>query len=142
MIEYFKWLINLKTQSSTIGKELADVEAATNVLQQLDLCLSSVFSQFDPNILRSVPWHEDLHAHNVLIDDTGHITGIIDWEYHMVKPAVLVAAYPSWISYSGIFNPHFTQKDGQFGSFWFASPAEAEQLRLKYDEVLMVFNSA
>jgi hypothetical protein len=49
-----------------------------------------------------VPSHEDFGAQNVFINDDGLITGVIDWEFHMVKSAVLAATYPFWIRYDAI----------------------------------------
>jgi hypothetical protein len=51
----------------------------------------------------------------------------------MAKPAVLAAAYPSWIRYDGTADPRFVDKKGQFSSFWMASPVDAKRLRQEYD---------
>ena len=127
--------MNLKMQSASIGKAKTDLDAASRALQSLELHLFDAFSRFDSRLLRSVPSHEDFQAHNVFIDDTGHITGMIDWEFHMVKPAVLAAAYPSWIRYDGTSDPQFADRESQFSSFWMASRSEAEKLRREYDSV-------
>jgi hypothetical protein len=139
--EYFKWLVKVKMQSATVGKEKSDIEAASHVLKNLQLHLFNEFTRFDDSLLRSVPSHEDLHAHNVFVGNTGHITGIIDWEFHMIKPAVLAAAYPSWIRYDGTNDPQFVDKGGQFSSFWFASRAEAARLRRVYDSVVNFYKT-
>ena len=60
-------------------------------------------SGYDAALLRGVPSsHEDFSTRNVFINDKGHITGVVDWELHMVKSAVLAAAHPSWNRYDGI----------------------------------------
>ena len=92
-------------------------------------------SGYDAAFLRGVPSHEDLSGQNVFINREGLITGIIDWEFHMIKPAVLAAAYPSWIRYDGTADPRFVDRKGQFPSFWMASPVDAEKLRQEYDVV-------
>ena len=48
-------------------------------------------SGYDAALLRDVPSHEDIPAQNVFINSEGLITGVIDWEFHMVKRAVLTA---------------------------------------------------
>jgi hypothetical protein len=69
------------------------------------------------------------------INSEGLITGVIDWEFHMVKPAVLAATYPSWIRYDGTIDPRFVDRKGQFSSFWTVSPVDAKRLRQEYDAV-------
>ncbi|KAF7297640.1 Phosphotransferase enzyme family-domain-containing protein [Mycena kentingensis (nom. inval.)] len=39
---------------------------------------------------RTVIWHDDLDTQNILVDDEGRITGIIDWE--------CVSAFPLWMA--------------------------------------------
>lgn len=133
--EYFQWLLDVKRSSTTIGTTESDINAAHETLRGLESLLSEAILHFDSVLLRSVPSHEDFHAQNVLINDTGYITGVIDWEFHMIKPAVLVAAYPSWIRYDGSFDPRFVDRNGQFGYFWFCSPNEARQLCHEFDSV-------
>ncbi|KAE9405253.1 hypothetical protein BT96DRAFT_346568 [Gymnopus androsaceus JB14] len=47
--------------------------------------------------------HADPSLTNILIDPTGNLTGIIDWEDTTAAPALLSAAYPEWFRYDGEF---------------------------------------
>jgi Phosphotransferase enzyme family len=38
--------------------------------------------------------HDDLHDGNILVDESGNITGIIDWEFHSVVPSYAGNHYP------------------------------------------------
>jgi len=133
--EYLTWLIRIKISSHTVGTKNTDLEEAQLNLKRLEKLVCESISTFDTALLRSVPSHEDFSAQNVFINDDGAITGVIDWEFHMVKPAVLAAAYPSWIRYDGTLDPRFVDKEGQFSSFWVTSPEEAIKLRQEFDVV-------
>jgi len=114
----------------------SDLDEAQVALMRLENLISEIVFGYDAALLRGVPsHHEDFSAQNVFINSEGCITGIIDWEFHMVKPTVLAAAYPSWIDYNGTADPRFVDKKGQFSSFWMASPVDAKRLRQEYDAV-------
>ena len=119
-----------------MGTAKPDLDEARVTLERLENLISESVSGYDDAaLLRSAPSHQDFSAHNVFINGKGLITGVIDWEYHMVKPAVLAATYPSWIRYDGTADPRFVDRKGQLTSFWMASPADAERLRREYDAV-------
>ncbi len=134
-MEYFTWLIEVKISSPTIGTTKPDFDAAQLTLKRLEERISESIIAYDATLLRSVPSHEDFGAQNVFINDDGLITGVIDWEFHMVKPAVLAATYPSWIRYDGTVDPRFVDKESQFSSIWITSPVDARNLRQEYDAV-------
>jgi len=131
--EYFRWLIYVKKTLATVGTTKPDLYEAQVTLKRLEHLISESVSGYDAAFLRGVPSHEDVSGQNVFINGEGLITGVIDWEFHMVKPAVLAAAYPSWIRYDGTADPRFVDKKGQFSSFWMASPVDAKRLRQEYD---------
>lgn len=133
--DYFKWLFSRKRASSTIGVAAEDRETADQVLHDLEELVLRHLSNFDEELLRSVPSHDDFGPHNVFIDNNGIITGVIDWEFHSVKPAVLAANYPYWIRYDGCCDPRFIDRAGHFSHFWVEGPKEAEVLRRKYESV-------
>lgn len=120
--EYFKWLISVKKTLAVVGTMKPDLDEAQATLKRLENLVSESVMLY---LRRGVPSHEDFSAQNVFINGKGLITGVIDWEFHMVKPAVLAAAYPSWIRYDGIADPRFVDKktrsqfflvlDGWFG---------------------------
>ena len=118
-----------------MGTTKPDLDEAQVTLKQLESLISESVSGYDAELLRGVPSHQDFNGHNVFINGEGLITSIIDWEFHMVKPAVLAADYPAWIRYNGTADPRFVDKTSQFSSFWMASPVDAKRLRQEYDAV-------
>jgi hypothetical protein len=133
--EYFRWLISVKKTLAAVGTTKPDLDEAQVTLKRLENLILESVSGYDAAFLRGVPSHEDFTGHNVFINSEGLITAVIDWEFHMVKPAVLAAAYPRWIRYDGIDDPRFVDKKGQFSPFWMASPVDAKKLRQEYDVV-------
>lgn len=124
--------------SPTIGTTKVDFDVAQLTLKRLEERISESIIAYDATFLKSVPSHEDFGAQNVLINDDGLITGVIDWEFHMVKPAVLAATYASWIRYDGIVDPRFVDKESRFSSLlWITSPVDVRKLRQEYDAVCM-----
>jgi Ser/Thr protein kinase RdoA (MazF antagonist) len=120
---------------AAVGTTKSDLDEAQVTLKRLENRILGSVSGYDAAFLRGVPSHEDFIEHNVFINGEGLITGVIDWEFHMVKPAVLAAAYPFWIRYDGTSDPRFVDREGQFSSFWTASPVDAKRLRQEYDAV-------
>ena len=118
-----------------MGATKPDLDEAPVTLKRLENLILEFVSGYDAALLRGVPSHQDFSGQNVFINGEGLITGIIDWEFHMVKPAALAAAYPSWIRYDGTADPRFVDRKGQFSSFWMASPVDAKKLRQEYDAV-------
>ncbi|KAJ9205852.1 hypothetical protein DTO164E3_1105 [Paecilomyces variotii] len=55
----------------------------------------------EENILGSFLWHSDLRTPNVFVDDTGHITSIIDWQSTWAGPLFLEGRHPHLLDYNG-----------------------------------------
>ncbi|KAH9947188.1 hypothetical protein B0H21DRAFT_692447 [Amylocystis lapponica] len=121
--EYFAWLVSKKKSSQSVGEIQADIDAASQTIDILEYRLRENLPQLSPVVLRCVPSHEDFVAQNVLLDASGAIGGVIDWELHAVKSAVLAAQYPSWLSYEGSNDPQFSR-------------AEAERLCHEFDAIV------
>jgi hypothetical protein len=134
--EYFRWLISVKKTSTALGITKPDLDEAQVTLKQLENLILESVSRYDAELLRGVPSHQDFSGHNVFINGEGLITSVIDWEFHMVKPAVLAADYPAWIRYNGTADPRFVDKTSQFSSYWMAGPLDAKRLRQEYDAVV------
>ncbi|KAJ9227024.1 hypothetical protein DTO027B5_8130 [Paecilomyces variotii] len=54
----------------------------------------------EENILGSFLWHSDLRTPNVFVDDTGHITSIIDWQSTWAGPLFLEGRHPHLLDYN------------------------------------------
>ncbi|KAK6951706.1 hypothetical protein Daesc_006229 [Daldinia eschscholtzii] len=57
------------------------------------------FSVINDKLCHFVLCHPDLDSQNVMVDDQGNVTGLIDWDMTTTMPQCLgYAAYPSWIT--------------------------------------------
>lgn len=84
----------------------------------------------DPSLLRCVLTHADLHSYNILVNEDGGITAILDWEINYIQPAILGVDYPAWLLDRGPFDPRFASKS----YWWDESPAERRQLSLQFEQ--------
>ncbi|KAJ4475826.1 hypothetical protein C8R41DRAFT_923540 [Lentinula lateritia] len=130
--EYIRWLIACKQNRAN---SVANVKP---ILRRAEAIFAQETQRQDEEQLRCIPWHGDAVSHNILIDNSGEITGVIDWEFHMILPAYLAVDYPSWITYDGLQDPNFFPTTGQFSPFWPTSRQEATSLRQMYDEHLEI----
>ena len=129
--EYIYALIDARLATAFVGAGDADRSRAAVVLDRLREELTPVLHRLSGSLYRRcVLSHDDMHAGNILIDDAGHISGLVDWEFHSTKPIVLAVDYPSWIVYDGMSDPRFAQE----GTWWLVSPEEADKLRTSYAE--------
>lgn len=55
----------------------------------------------DESILGSFLWHPDLRTPNIFVDDSGHITSIIDWQSTSAGPLFLEGRHPHFLDYNG-----------------------------------------
>jgi len=133
--EYFRWLFTRKSLIFTKNQDPADLDEAQAALQVLQEYVLIICQKFDSEHLRPVPVHEDLTAHNILCNKSGEITGVIDWEFHAVKPAVLAVSYPPWTSHFGTPTLSATLQDSRFTSYFLCSPSEGKRLCDYYESV-------
>jgi Ser/Thr protein kinase RdoA (MazF antagonist) len=68
--------------------DIEDAEEAKSITQRLLKLLPSIFPPSANVSGESVLFHDDLSMQNILVDDDGKITGVIDWE--------CVSALPLW----------------------------------------------
>ena len=132
--QYLAFLIEMKGNSTLFG---ADEGGHIKELKQhIERILTDISS--NPNaatLLRCVLVHRDLNDMNILIDKNGSITGVVDWEYQVLHPAILAASYPPWLSYDGCDDPLFADPKH---TFWLESPKESKRLRDLYLKVSQV----
>ncbi|RAH65658.1 phosphotransferase family protein [Aspergillus aculeatinus CBS 121060] len=55
----------------------------------------------EEGILGSFLWHPDLRTPNIFVDDSGHITSIIDWQSASAGPLFLEDRHPYFLDYNG-----------------------------------------
>ncbi|KAI0633933.1 hypothetical protein C8Q77DRAFT_710875 [Trametes polyzona] len=135
--DFIDYLIQRKLNSNAIGSDPTSRARGKQVLALLTSKLQPILSQLNkPSHRRCVLTHDDLNQTNILVDSlSGDITGLIDWEFQSVRPAVLAANYPPCVQYHGLGgDPRLDDEDGVF---WTTSPQDATRLRALYAEVII-----
>ncbi|KAI1875415.1 hypothetical protein JX265_004473 [Neoarthrinium moseri] len=67
-----------------------DAEAALALARRLASLLPKIFPSLQCPPERTVIWHDDLSLQNILVDEQGNITAVVDWE--------CVSATPLWVA--------------------------------------------
>ncbi|GLB42982.1 hypothetical protein LshimejAT787_1204310 [Lyophyllum shimeji] len=131
--QYIDFLLEMKRNSPVIGGD--DGGHIEELRGHLDRVLADLFSKTSDctSLLRCVLAHGDLNERNILVDKSGNITGIVDWEYQVLHPAVLAADYPPWLSYDGCCDPRFADPKQML---WLDSPDESRRLRDMYLQIV------
>ncbi|KAI9069802.1 kinase-like protein [Trametes sanguinea] len=133
--EYVADLIEKVSSSPPTGGP--DDDARSRVLARLDAELPAIYARISkPSHRRSVLHHGDPSPMNVLMDGEGNVTGVIDWEYQAVLPAVLAVEYPQYIRYDGKWDPRFPHKAATVESWWLSSAEDSVRLREVYAEAI------
>ena len=133
--QYLDFLFKMKKNSPLIGVD--DGGHIDELRRHTEGVLTDLLSNPNaPSLLRCVLSHSDLNEMNILVDKNGSITGVVDWEYQVLHPAVLAASYPPWLSYDGPKDPRFVNpEEFWLEEFWLDSPEESSRLRDLYLEV-------
>ncbi|KAM7200707.1 Protein kinase-like domain containing protein [Naviculisporaceae sp. PSN 640] len=87
-----------KGSQNNIDEEMRD-DAKYRLLavKELKWLLPKVLAEVMHPTERTVLWHDDLHEQNILIDDNGKVTGILDWELAFAAPIWLATKFPSFL---------------------------------------------
>lgn len=74
-----------------------DAEEPLHATQKLLSLLPKVFpaTQDSPEVMAI--WHDDLNLNNILVDDGGNITAVLDWEYVSALPIWMAAKMPRFL---------------------------------------------
>ena len=135
--EFFDFLFAVKRRSKFIGEDSASRERAMTVLNTLEAHIRSLLLTIAAPLLRCTFVHDDLNYANILIDESGRITGVVDWEFHSLQPAILAADYPLWLDYKGCEDPRFAPD----GTCWLESREESDRLCAIFEEVRTISRS-
>ena len=113
--QYLDFLFEMKKNSPLIGVD--DCGHIDELMQHTECVLTNLLSNLNAStLLRRVLVHRDLNDMNILVDKSGAITGVVNWEYQVLHPAVLAASYPPWLSYDGCNDPRFVDPKQTFWS--------------------------
>ena len=122
------------TRRSLEGQDEVTLTQGMRVLDRIVEMLPSVFSRLSrPAHRRCMLMHDDLSPMNVLMDAEGNVTGVLDWEYQSIMPAVLAVEYPTCIRYDGMHDPKYTKNLEE--TWWLVGPEDSAKLREVYAEV-------
>ncbi|KAL3476605.1 phosphotransferase enzyme family-domain-containing protein [Aspergillus californicus] len=75
-----------------------DAEFALNITHRLISLLPKVFHPLQSPPERSVIWHQDLSLSNILINEQGEITAVIDWECVSAMPLWMATQTPKFLN--------------------------------------------
>jgi len=130
--KYLDFLFEMKKNSPFIGAN--DGGHIDELKLYVDELLAELLSTTATSaLLRCVLVHDDLNDTNILVDKGGRITGVVDWEYQTLQPAILAADYPPWLSYDGCCDPRFADPKQ---TLWLDSPEESKRLRDLYLQIV------
>ncbi|KAJ0163255.1 hypothetical protein CTA2_3266 [Colletotrichum tanaceti] len=74
-----------------------DAAEAVEVARKLLALLPRIFPSIQHPPERSFLWHEDLSLQNILVDDRGRITALLDWECVSTMPSWAVTQMPKFL---------------------------------------------
>ncbi|KAI0662382.1 hypothetical protein C8Q70DRAFT_908285 [Cubamyces menziesii] len=121
------------TRRSLEGQDEVTLTQGMRVLDRIEEMLPSIFSRLSrPAHRRCMLMHDDLSPMNVLMDAGGNVTGVLDWEYQSIMPAVLAVEYPTCIRYDGMHDPKYTKNLEE--TWWLVGPEDSAKLREVYAE--------
>lgn len=84
-------------QNSDDEDEKEDAEIYLHVAGKLKSLLPTIFPavQDQPDITSI--WHDDLNLNNILVDEDGNVTAVVDWECVSALPAWFATKFPKFI---------------------------------------------
>ncbi|KAK0645445.1 phosphotransferase enzyme family-domain-containing protein [Cercophora newfieldiana] len=94
-------MIIIKEHTTALSTtDTADREYAEGVLRvtrKLLRLLPKIFPQLIHPAERTILWHDDLSLMNLMVDDTGRITAVIDWECISTMPRWVASQMPEFL---------------------------------------------
>lgn len=100
-------------------------------LNKLEAYAYDIISNIKPSLRRCVVRHDDLNSTNILTNEHGKVTAVIDWELHSIQPAILAVEYPRLLWYEGLYDPSFAVPN----RWWQVSREESAHLCDVFREV-------
>lgn len=74
-----------------------EAEDCLRVATKLTKLLPKIFPALQNPAEQTVLWHDDLSLQNILVDDDGKVTALIDWECVSCKPLWVAAEMPKFL---------------------------------------------
>lgn len=79
------------------GDDPEDLENALLIISKLRAHLDEFFPTGGPEPEPSMIFHDDLNRHNVLVDERGELTAVVDWECVSALPLYAACQYPPFL---------------------------------------------
>ena len=77
---------------------LDDAKETLKLAARLTALLPKIFPSLQNPAEQTALWHDDLSLQNILVDDDGKVTGVIDWECVSCEPLWVVTEMPQFLS--------------------------------------------
>ncbi|KAH8200307.1 hypothetical protein TruAng_005523 [Truncatella angustata] len=77
--------------------DLDVLEDALKIIQKLKVHLPEFFTPTGTEPEPTILFHDDLNRHNILVDEAGELTAVVDWECISALPLWAACRYPSFI---------------------------------------------
>ncbi|GKT54219.1 kinase-like protein [Colletotrichum tofieldiae] len=74
-----------------------DLENALKIIAKLRAQLPNFFPSGGPEKEPSVIFHDDMNRHNILVDEAGALTAVVDWECVSALPLYAACQYPPFL---------------------------------------------
>jgi hypothetical protein len=74
-----------------------EAEYSLRIAAKLAKLLPKIFPPLQNPAEQTVLWHDDLSLQNILVDDDGKVTALIDWECVSCKPLWVAAEMPEFL---------------------------------------------
>ena len=122
--------------SSEDEDDIEEAEESKALAEQLIRLLPTLFPPHVDAPEPTVISHDDLSFHNILVDDDGKLTGIVDWECVSAFPLWKACQLPSFlVSPDRMQRPdpaeYATEEDGTPNQLFFENLREWEQTKLR-----------
>ncbi|KAM5355137.1 hypothetical protein ACJ41O_001783 [Fusarium nematophilum] len=90
---------DLKTELETTEDEddREEIEVQLGTAERLMTLLPMVFPPAKDIPEHTAPWHDDLSLQNILVNDDGVITAVLDWEFVSAMPRWITAEMPQFL---------------------------------------------
>ncbi|KAF4445756.1 hypothetical protein F53441_10505 [Fusarium austroafricanum] len=85
------------TVSDLLDKEVQDAFRTLKTVKKLRPLVDRIFPGDGYDEETTVLYHDDLHENNILVDGTGKVTGIVDWECVSVVPLWKAFSIPQFL---------------------------------------------
>jgi aminoglycoside phosphotransferase (APT) family kinase protein len=91
-----------REQAEVLAKEeddddREDAEDCLRIATKLTNLLPKIFPSLQDPAEQTVLWHDDLSLQNILVDDDGKVTALIDWECVSCKPLWVASEMPKFL---------------------------------------------